>query len=120
MRGKVGKGILLVLLLGGVIALRDLDRLRAMPPEAGVPLFTPLVRWPTVVGVIGSLRAKRIHRRYGQLAIAPWPALVASTFAVRAVNDAFAAPSEDLQCMVVRTFSYQGRMGLTSSPPRTG
>lgn len=102
----------LVRLYGGAVALdesliTDLEQVTRRPRDtvATLPWFHRAVGWLTEIGVRGSLHATSLRRRYGHLALAPWPALaVVSTLAVRSVNGAFAAPSEEVQCTVIRTF----------------
>jgi hypothetical protein len=105
----------LVRLYGGPAALdedlrKDMEDARALALTGGFPVFDQVVGRLTELGVRGSLQAKSIRRRYGHLALAPWPALtVVSTLAIRSINDSFAAPYEDVQCMVIHTFQNEGR-----------
>jgi hypothetical protein len=106
----------LVRLYGGAAALdedlrKDLDEARAPKPQVDLLVFPEAMRRLAAIGLRGSLQVKSIRRRYGHLALAPWPTLaVVSTLATQSINDAFAAAYEDVQCMVTGTFKNEGRI----------
>jgi hypothetical protein len=109
----------LVRLEGGSSAVdedmrRDAERARRPPDDTfQVPLFSRAVAWLTVRGVEGSLKTKSPRRRYGHLAVMPFPALLLlSIVVVESANSAFSGPYEDARCMVVRSWKYKGETSL--------
>jgi hypothetical protein len=116
----------LVRLQGGSSAVdedmqRDAETARRPPNDTfQVPLFSQAVAWLTTKGVEGSLKTKSPRRRYGHLAIMPFPALLLlSIVVVESANHAYSGPYEDARCMVVRSWKYKGETNLAFACQRS-
>jgi len=102
-----------VQLSGGAAAVDEGMRKDIVRAREPMQLFWPFLmmsRWLAVKGLEGSLRAASPRRRYGHLAVMPFPALVLLTIVLMQItNSALSGPYEPVTCAVVRSWVQDGK-----------